>query len=86
MKYQRVLYTKEFNDELKKKLKIVRYDKRKSKKGNVYYIGFISEADAEYATKLAKQIPNITIKPFQLKVADASRQEIHDSLQTQSSE
>ncbi len=67
MKYQRVLYTSEFTDELKKKLRILRYDKRKSLKGNVYYVGFSSEEDAQYATKLAKKLPNVTMKPFQPK-------------------
>ncbi|CAF1684516.1 unnamed protein product, partial [Rotaria sp. Silwood1] len=71
-KYQRVLYTSEFTDELKQKLRIVRYDKRKSLKGNVYYIGFSSESDAHYATKLANKLPNLTVKPFQPKTTRIS--------------
>jgi hypothetical protein len=72
MKYQRVLYTSEFTDELKQKLRILRYDKRKSLKDNVYYVGFSSEADAQYATKLANKLSNITMKPFQPKATKIS--------------
>jgi hypothetical protein len=76
MKYQRVLYAQELNNVLKKRLRITRYDKRKSKKGNVYYIGFSSETDAVYGSKLAKRIPNISIKPFQAKNAAVFADEI----------
>jgi hypothetical protein len=72
MKYQRVLYTSEFTDELKKKLRILRYEKRKSLKSNVYYVGFSSEADAQYATKVANKLSNITMKPFQPKTTKVS--------------
>jgi hypothetical protein len=71
-KYQRVLYTSEFTDELKKKLRILRYDKRKSLKGNVYYVGFSSEEDAQRATKLANKLANVTMKPFQPKTTKVS--------------
>ena len=65
MKYQRVLYTNKFTAELKSKLRIVSYDKRRSLKGNVYYISFASNADIEYADRITKHLRNVTLKPFQ---------------------
>jgi hypothetical protein len=65
MKYQRVLYTKKLTTELKSKLRIVSYDKRRSLKGNVYYVSFASDLDAKYADRISKRLRNITLKPFQ---------------------
>ena len=65
MKYQRVLYTNKFSAELKSKLRIVSYDKRRSLKGNVYYVGFASDADIAYADRICKRLQNVTMKPFQ---------------------
>lgn len=70
--YQRVLYTSEVTDELKAKLRILCYNKRKSLKDNVFYVGFASETDAQYATKLANKLPNITMKPFQPKATQVT--------------
>ncbi|CAF1688303.1 unnamed protein product, partial [Adineta ricciae] len=65
MKYQRVLYTNKFSSELKSILRIVSYDKRRSLKGNVYYVGFASDADMAYADRICKRHQNVTIKPFE---------------------
>lgn len=72
MKYQRVLYTNKFTTELKSKLRIVSYNKRRSLKGNVYYVSFASNADIEYADRTSKHLRNVTLKPFQShRVCDA---------------
>ncbi|CAF4360364.1 unnamed protein product [Rotaria sp. Silwood2] len=65
MKYQRVLYMNKFTKELKSKLRLVSYDKRRSLKGNVYYVSFASDADIEYADRACKRLHNVTLKPFQ---------------------
>ncbi|CAF1513575.1 unnamed protein product [Adineta ricciae] len=65
MKYQRVLYTNKFSSELKSKLRIVSYDKRRSLKGNVYYVRFASDADIAFADRICKRLQNVTMKPFQ---------------------
>ncbi|CAF1684274.1 unnamed protein product, partial [Adineta ricciae] len=65
MKYQRVLYTNKFSSELKSILRIVSYDKRRSLKGNVYYVGFASDTDMAYADRICKRLQNVTMKPFQ---------------------
>nr|AEN94419.1 hypothetical protein [Adineta vaga] len=70
MKYQRVLYTNKFSTELKSKLRIASFDKRRSLKGNVYYIGFASDADMSYADRICKRLRNVTMKPFQLRSPD----------------
>lgn len=73
MKYQRVLYTKKFTAELKSKLRIASYDKRRSLKGNVYYVSFASDNDAEYADRISKHLRDITMKPFQPRSAFTSQ-------------
>ncbi|CAF1131153.1 unnamed protein product [Adineta ricciae] len=70
MKYQRVLYTNKFSAELKSKLRIVSYEKRRSLKGNVYYVSFASDADITYAGRICKRLRNVTMKPFQSRSAD----------------
>ncbi|CAF4158803.1 unnamed protein product [Adineta steineri] len=65
MKYQRVLYTNKFTSELKSKLRILCYDKRRSLRGNVYYVGFATDADIAHAERVSKRLHNITLKPFQ---------------------
>lgn len=65
MKYQRVLYTSMFTTELKSKLRIVSYDKRRSLKGNVYYVSFASDGDIEYADRISRHLRNVILKPFQ---------------------
>ena len=65
MKYQRVLYTKKFTSELKTKLRIVSYEKRRSLKGNVYYVSFASDSDIKFADRACKRLQNVTLKPFQ---------------------
>jgi hypothetical protein len=65
MKYQRVLYTDKFTRELKSKLRIMSYNKRRSLKGNVYYVSFASDADIEYADRISKHLRNVKLKPFQ---------------------
>jgi hypothetical protein len=52
---------------MRNKLRIIKYDKIKSKNNNVYFVFFASEEDAEYAQKACKRMSNITIKPFQSK-------------------
>mgnify|MGYP000277126254 CR=1 FL=1 len=64
MKYQRVLYTKNFTAELKAKLRILSYDKRRSLKGNVYYVSFASDTDIKFADRACKRLHNVTLKPF----------------------
>lgn len=70
MKYQRVLYTKNFSAELKSKLRIASYHKRRSVKGNVYYVNFACDADITYADRICKRIRNVTMKPFQSRSVD----------------
>jgi hypothetical protein len=72
-KYQRVLYTNKFTTELKSKLRIVSYDKRRSLKGNVYYVSFASHADIEYADRISKHLRNVTLKPFQSSCASEAQ-------------
>jgi hypothetical protein len=64
MKYKRVLYSNNFTKEIRNRLRIIKFDKVKSKKNNVFYVYFASESDAEYAMKACKQLQNVTIKPF----------------------
>lgn len=72
MKYQRVLYTNKFTKELQSKLKIQSYNKRRSEKGNVYYVSFLSDADIADAERTSKRLRNVTLKPFQSRyVSDA---------------
>jgi len=73
MKYQRVLYTDKFTTELKSKLRIVSYDKRRSLKGNVYYVSFASDADIEYADRISRHLRNVTLKPFQSRSASEAQ-------------
>jgi hypothetical protein len=47
----------------------VSYDKRRSLKGNVYYVSFASDVDVEYADRISKHLRNITLKPFQPRCA-----------------
>ncbi|CAF1657314.1 unnamed protein product, partial [Adineta ricciae] len=47
------------------KLRIVSYDKRRSLKGNVYYVRFASDADIAFADRICKRLQNVTMKPFQ---------------------
>lgn len=67
MKFKYVLYTARVTETIRTKLRIVKYHKIKSKKNNVYFVGFASEEDAQYAQKACKHIQNVTIKPFQSK-------------------
>jgi hypothetical protein len=46
-------------------LRILSYDKRRSLKGNVYYVSFASYADIEHADRACKGLRNVTLKPFQ---------------------
>ena len=64
MKYQRVLYMKNFTSELNAKLRILSYDKRQSLKGNVYYVSFASDIDIKFADRACKRLHNVTLKPF----------------------
>ena len=75
MKYQRVLYTKKLTAELKSKLRIASYNKRRSLKGNVYYVNFASDVDIGYADRISKHLRNITLKPFQPRSASATQRE-----------
>lgn len=65
MKYQRVLYTKTLTAEIRSKLRIVSYEKRRSFKNNVYFIGFASDIDAKIADRRVKRLRNVTLKPIQ---------------------
>lgn len=65
MKYQRVLYTHTLTPELKSKLRIISYNKRRSLKENVYYVSFASDGDMKYADRISRHLRNITLKPFQ---------------------
>lgn len=64
MKYHRVLYTHQLTPELKSKLRIISYNKRRSLKGNVYYVTFGSDEDMKYADRISRRLRNITLKPF----------------------
>lgn len=65
MEYRRVLYTRKFTAEMKSKLRIMSYDKRRSAKGNVYFVTFASEVDMKLAERAAKRLRNVTLKPYQ---------------------
>jgi hypothetical protein len=80
MRYQRVLYTDEFTPELKSKLRIVSYNKRRSLKGNVYYVSFALDADIKYADRACKRLRNVTLKPFQSR--DYRKTQYKDRLNT----
>ena len=67
MKYQRVLYTDKFTEKLKSELRIATYNRRPSSKGNVFYVGFASTSDIEYADRIWKRFRNVTLKPFQTR-------------------
>ena len=75
MKYQRVLYTNNFSTELKSKLRIVAYSKRRSLKGNVYFVSFASDADVAYADRACQRLRNVTLKPFQARACDQSERD-----------
>jgi hypothetical protein len=79
MKYQRVLYTNKFSTELKSKLRIVSYDKRRSLKGNVYYVSFASDVDIEYADRTCKRLRDVTLKPFQSRSSNETEHERRSS-------
>jgi hypothetical protein len=66
MNYQRVLYADKFTSEMKSKLRIVSFHKRRSLKANVYYVKFASDADMKYADRACKRLSDVTLKPFQL--------------------
>ncbi|CAF1542310.1 unnamed protein product, partial [Rotaria sordida] len=51
------------------------YDKRRSLKGNVYYVSFASDADIAYADRISKRLRNITLKPFQPRYASEVQRE-----------
>ena len=51
MKYKRVLYTDRRIQNMQDTLRIIKYDKIKSDKKNVYFVYFSSEEDAEFACK-----------------------------------
>ncbi len=70
MKYQRVLCTNKLTEEMKSKLHIVSFDKRRSCKGNVYFVSFASDADMKLADGIAKRLRNIALKPIQLFSSD----------------
>ena len=64
MKCKRVLYSDRFNKDIQNQLRIIKFDKIKSKKSNVYFVFFATESDAEYAMKACKKLHNVTIKPY----------------------
>jgi len=72
MKYQRVLYTNNLSTELRSKLRIVAYNKRRALKGNVYFVSFASDADVAYADRACQRLRNVTLKPFQARACDQS--------------
>ena len=67
MKVKRVLYTDRFTADLRTKLRIIKFDKMKSQKNNVYAVYFASKEDAEYACKTSKRMIDVTMMPFQSK-------------------
>lgn len=64
MKCKRVLYANQLTKDIQQQLRIIKFNKIKSKKNNVYYVYFASQTDAEYAMKACKQLNNVTIKPY----------------------
>lgn len=64
MKYRRVLYTKKLTAELKSKLCIASYDKRRASKKNVYFVTFASYADMKLADRISKRLPNVVLKSY----------------------
>ena len=71
MHYKHVLYTERLSEEMRTKLRILKYRKIKSKKNNVYFVDFATAEDAQYAQKACKRIQNVTIKPFEPKSSTA---------------
>ncbi|CAM4845524.1 unnamed protein product, partial [Rotaria magnacalcarata] len=55
------------------KLRIVSYDKRRSLKGNVYYVSFASDADIKFADRACKRLHNVTLKPFQVRSCEKTQ-------------
>jgi len=76
MKYQRVLYTKRLTAELKSKLRIASFDKRRASKRNVYFVSFASTADMKHADRIAKRIRDITLKLVQRFPTDTPRKRL----------
>jgi hypothetical protein len=74
MNHQRVLYADKFTSELKSKLRIVSFHKRRSLKAKVYDVEFASDADMKYADRVCKQLSDVTLKPLQLSSFKARRQ------------
>lgn len=73
MKHQRVLYIDRLTADIQTKLRIISYDKRRSLKGNVYFVRFASNTDMKAADRIAKRLPNITLKPIQISLPDSQR-------------
>lgn len=69
MEYRRVLYTRNMTEQLKSKLRILSYDKRRARKGNVYFVTFASESDMKFADRAARRLRDITLKPYQHSVS-----------------
>ena len=68
MEHRRVLYTKNLTEQVISKLRILSYDKRRAKKGNVYFVTFASQSDMTLADRTAKRLRDITLKPYQPSV------------------
>ena len=75
MKYQRVLYTNELTAEIRSRLRIVSYKKRRSLKNNVYFVSFASDADVKIADRSVKRLRNVTLKPVQCFSSDIQHED-----------
>lgn len=93
MKIKRVLYTQEWNEQIRLQLRITNFNRLTStdSKKQIYTIYFDSEEDAEYAMKKCRRMRNITIKPYQMMMKLNERhlpknaievQQLQESLQT----
>ena len=70
MKIKRVLYIEQWNEEIRKQLQIIKFDKLKFEKKKILVVYFASETAADDASQRCRHMRNMIIKPFQPKSSE----------------
>ena len=71
MTVRRVLYSSKMDAELQEQLHIVSFTKAKKhdRDSKVYYVEFVTQADADAAAKKCRRLGNMTLKEYQPRTA-----------------
>jgi hypothetical protein len=71
MTVRRVLYSSKMDADLREQLHIVSFKKAKKhdRESKVYYVEFVTQADADAAAKKCRRLGNMTLKEYQPRPA-----------------